>query len=49
MKIKAKKPRDFINPLLSRKSIEQAEIQAFENALDDYLKNMVNRPGNHGG
>lgn len=41
MKIKIKKPRDFINPLLSRKSIEQAEIQAFENALDEYLKSMA--------
>ncbi len=40
MKLNIKKPRDFINPLLSRKSIDAASFQNFEQASQQYLQNL---------
>ncbi len=33
-----KTPRDFINPLLSKRSVEQAKIELFKKELDELLK-----------
>jgi len=43
MKLNAKKPRNFINSLLSRKGVDAEKFNAFKLALQHYKKSLANQ------
>jgi|GEM_PF-6712681 len=40
LKLKVKKPRQFISPLLSKKSVTITEIERFDSATQQYLSEL---------
>ena len=43
MKLNAQKPRNFINPLLSRKAVDAEKFNVFKLALDHYKKSLADQ------
>lgn len=43
MKLNKQKPRNFINPLLSRKSVDTDKFNAFKLALEHYKKSLASQ------
>ena len=43
MKLNAQKPRNFINPLLSRKGVDAEKFNVFKLYLQHYIKSLANQ------
>ena len=43
MKLNAQKPRNFINPFLSRKAVDVEKFNAFKKSLEHYKKSLANQ------